>query len=63
MKLRWGRRRETTGGTEARKRAEAELEKVRAETCRWEQLGADLREIRHRNHLAETFLAATRGKP
>jgi hypothetical protein len=52
-----------TGGTEARQRAEVNLERVRAETREWERLGAELREIRRRNHLAETFLQATRGKP
>jgi hypothetical protein len=50
-----------TGGSKARKRAEVELRRVKVETQEYAELAADLREIRRRNHLAETFLRATNG--
>lgn len=52
------RRREdlTTGGREARERAEKSLEKTRSETEWFAALGRDLQRIREHNHLADAFL-------
>lgn len=50
-----------TGGQEAREKAERDLEATRAETVRYAELGAEVRQIRVDNHLALAFLrAATR---
>jgi hypothetical protein len=61
----WRRRRDlTTGGQEARERAERELAQTRAETPKYAQLARDNRRIRERNGLAEAFLnAARRAQP
>lgn len=56
------RRTADTGGAQARKRAERELERMRAETPKYVELGADLREIREKNHLALAFLHAAKGR-
>lgn len=55
--MRWLWRRDlTTGGREAREKAEESLAATRQETKKYEALARDLREIRERNHLAEAFL-------
>lgn len=51
-----------TGGTQARKQAERDLEQTRAETEKYATLAEDLREIRQRNHLAIAFIHAARGR-
>ena len=43
-------------------RAEAELERVRAETEKYARLAAELRQIGVKNHLALAFLLAARGR-
>lgn len=42
--------------TRARKRAEVELERVKAETPQYAALGDSLRDLRERNHLTELFM-------
>lgn len=56
------RREPPTEGRQAREKAEADLRRVREETPQWESLAAELREIRRRNNLAETFLRAAGGR-
>ena len=51
-----------TGGEQARKKAERDLERVRAETREYEALAADLRRIGERNHLALAFILAAQGR-
>lgn len=64
--MRWPVKRRTianTGGAQARKQAERDLERTRAETEKYATLAEDLREIRQRNHLAIAFIhAAARGR-
>lgn len=48
-------------GEAARKRAEQELVRVRAQTAYYERLGYDLRALRERNHFADTFRASMGG--
>lgn len=50
----------STGGSEARKRAEHELERVRSETPYYAGLGDDLRRLRERNHFADNIRATMR---
>ncbi|KRB73087.1 hypothetical protein ASE01_20135 [Nocardioides sp. Root190] len=57
MRKFWRRRREPTEGEQARQQAEVELERTRAETPLYVALGAEVREIRERNHLTELFLS------
>lgn len=70
----WSRRRprdwtvEDTGGAEARKRAEAELQRMReevrqtrAETAQWEQRAERAREHKRENGLARLFIEAAGG--
>ena len=45
----------------ARARAEADLERTKAETPLYADLGRRLRELRQRNHFAESFNATFRG--
>lgn len=47
-----------TGGREAREKAEADLERVRAETPYYVQLGNDARRIRAENHIGPDLLTA-----
>ena len=46
--------------TRAREHAEAQLERVRAETPMYAALGRSLRELRERNHFAESIAATFR---
>ena len=63
MRWPWQRRKSAdTGGRRAREEAERSLERTRAETKKYAELGRDLREIRQRNHLAVTFIQAARGR-
>jgi hypothetical protein len=56
MRLSWGRRQRTDSeATAARKKAEAELERVQAETAYYAALGESLRQLREANHLTELF--------
>lgn len=66
MKCKWSLRSHTprpenSGGMFARKAAEHELAKVRAQTPYFESLGRDLRNLRERNHFAENIRATMRG--
>lgn len=55
----WWRRHETVSeATVARQRAEAELERVQAETAYYAALGRSLRELREANHLTELFFTS-----
>lgn len=56
------RPRPATEGTQARVKAEQDLERTRAETPKYAELGRDLREIRERNHLALAFIHAAKGR-
>lgn len=59
----WGRRRrEPTEAEKARRRAEEELERTRRETPLYAALGAEVREIRERNHLTDLFLNLHHGR-
>ncbi|WKN47160.1 hypothetical protein [Nocardioides sp. Arc9.136] len=65
--MKWFRRRRTpdreSEATRARQRAQAELERVRAETPEYEALSDSLRsEIREKNHLTELFLSIHHGR-
>lgn len=56
------RRRESppSEGEQARKRAEAALNETIAETPKFAALGASLRELRERNHFAESIRESMR---
>lgn len=56
--MKWFRARDrrNSEATQARKAAEVELHRVKAETPRYQALGADLRRIRKENHLTELVL-------
>lgn len=61
----WRRRadaRPRSEATEARERAEQELDRTVEETKRYEALGESLREIRERNHLSDAFLELIHGR-
>lgn len=47
--------REPSEATAARIRAEVDLEHTKAQTPKYRALGDSLRELRERNHLAESF--------
>lgn len=49
-----------TGGSEAKEKAEVELARVKAETAYYKRLGNELRDIRGRNHFAESIRATMR---
>lgn len=49
--------------TTARIRAERDLEQIKAQTHVYRELGQRMRQIRERNHLAELFEHAMKGKP
>lgn len=55
------RHHDTAESTQARQRAEVELEKVRSDTVAVAQFAARLRELRERNHFAEAITATIRG--
>lgn len=60
----WFRRRThhpPSEGTKARKRAEKDLVETKAETVRYRALAESLREIRQRNHFADSITATFRG--
>lgn len=60
----FGRRRERpTEATRAREQAERDLERIKAQTHTYRELGQRMRQIRERNHLAELFEHAMKGKP
>lgn len=64
MKLPFRKRPPVVGpleGARARRRAEADLERIKAETPLYQLLGAQLRQIREENHLAEALTIALRG--
>lgn len=57
----WKRTREPTEGERARRKAEVDLKRTREETPLYAALGAEVREIRERNHLTELFLKLHHG--
>lgn len=50
-----------TGGQAAREEATRRLAQVRSNTAYYEGLGADLRDLRERNHFAEQIRATMKG--
>lgn len=67
MRFTWGKRRQRTDSeaTAARKRAEADLERVHSETAYYAALAESLRQLREANHLTELFFTnrhQTRGQ-
>lgn len=62
MKLLCRKPRATAEAVAARKRAEAALASARAQTPIYRALGDTLREIQRRNHLADAFEHALKGK-
>lgn len=63
MRKFWRRRHpQPSEAQQAREQAEVDLERTRAETPLYVALGAEVREIRERNHLTELFLNLHHGR-
>ena len=59
--MKWSRSTGPSEATQAREKAERDLEAVRAQTPMYRALGERLRQIREQNHLAEAVAQTFRG--